>query len=149
MHRNSTKEPLFDLPTTTDSENPCSRSLYAAADSKTSPVVGNPRKAGGMAPIARSKAPLWCVGTENHLAGGVLGGMRWCVMVALNASLPPARTCPDPSAQSPGCSCSSVWQDALCLAPSPSTRVLVEASLPPARTCPDPSAQSPGCSCSS
>jgi hypothetical protein len=29
------------------------------------------------------------------------------------ASLPPARTCPDPSAPSPGCSCSSVCRDFL------------------------------------
>src|ERR1700722_18515716 len=45
-------------------------------------------------------------------------------------------------------SCSLVCQDAVCPAPSPSTRVLVDASLPPTRTCPDPSAHSPGCSCS-
>src|SRR2546423_10909637 len=68
-------------------------------------------------------------------------------MVALNLSLPPARTCPDPSALTPGCSYCSVLQDALCPAPSCITRAFVEASLPPVRTCPDPSALTPGCSC--
>jgi len=36
-------------------------------DSKTSPVIGNPRKADRTAPIARSKAPHWCVGTEKRM----------------------------------------------------------------------------------
>src|SRR4051794_8568106 len=49
----------------------------------------------------------------------------------------------------PGCSCSSVCQDALYPVPSPSARVLVEAFLPPACTCPDLSVSKLGCSCSS
>src|SRR4051812_4276787 len=68
---------------------------------------------------------------------------------ACRASLSPPRTCLDPSVQVPGCSCSSVWQDAPCPAPSPSALRLVDASLPPARICPDPSVQVPGRSCSS
>src|SRR5579871_4872422 len=59
--------------------------------------------------------------------------------VLAETSLPPARTCPDPSALPPRCSCSSVCQDALCPTPSPSARVLAEASLRPAHPCPDPS----------
>jgi hypothetical protein len=62
------EESLFDLPTTTanpcPSETPCNRALHAAVDSKTSSVVGNPRRAGGKP------------------AATVLGGMRWCDTVA-------------------------------------------------------------------
>jgi hypothetical protein len=48
------------------------------------------------------------------------------IKVLVDASLPPPRTCPDPSVQSPGYSCSSGWMDALYPAPSPIARVLVE-----------------------
>src|SRR2546423_1381344 len=69
--------------------------------------------------------------------------------VLVDASLPPVRACPDGSALTPGCSCSSVWKDTLCPAPSPSAQVFVDASLPPVRACPDVSVLTPGCSCSS
>src|SRR2546421_9168002 len=71
MHKNSTKESLFDLPTITanpcPSENPCNRALHAAVDSKTSPVVGNPRKAGDKPAMARSNVLRWWVGTEKRM----------------------------------------------------------------------------------
>jgi hypothetical protein len=54
--------------------------------------------------------------------------------VLADASLPPARTCPDHLALLPGRSCLSVCQVVLCPAPSPAVLMLVDASLPPVRT---------------
>src|SRR5580700_1255023 len=67
-----------------------------------------------------------------------------------DASPPPARTCTDRSAPTPGYSCSLVWMGDLYPILPHTARVLVDASLPPARrTWPDRSALTPGCSCSS
>jgi hypothetical protein len=57
-------------------------------------------------------------------------------------------TCPGRSSHPPGCSCSSVYSDALCPPPSRTVRVLVEVSLSPAHTCLDPPTLLLGCSCS-
>jgi hypothetical protein len=79
MHRYSTKAFLFDLPTTTANpcprENPCNQALHAAGDSNTSPVMGNPRKAGDKAAMARSNVLRWWVGTENRMLRSKAAGV--------------------------------------------------------------------------
>jgi len=57
----------------------------------------------------------WCreqLSLSNDLRNALCLAPSHTARVLIDASLPPARTCPDPSAHPLGCSCSLVWMDA-------------------------------------
>src|SRR5207248_4388432 len=89
------------------------------------PILTGPRLGGVTYLVRRLSNSSGC---EDGLC---LVSSRSALML-VDATLPPARNCPDRSAPAPGCSYSPVCQDALYPAPSRSALMLVDASLPPA-----------------